>query len=48
VKKSRRKKWAECVVGIGEKRNAYRFCWGNMKERDHFVDLGVDGMVTLK
>jgi hypothetical protein len=41
-------KWAERVVGIGEKRNACRFWWGYMKERDHFVEQGIDGRITLK
>jgi len=24
------------------------FCWGSLKERDHFEDPGVDGRITLK
>jgi hypothetical protein len=32
----------------GEKRNTVGFCWGNMKEGDHFEDLGVGGRITLK
>ena len=29
----------------GEKRG---FCWGNVSERDHLGDLGVDGRIILK
>jgi hypothetical protein len=28
----------------GEIRNAYGFWLGNLKERDHSVDLGIDGV----
>ena len=24
------------------------FCWGNVRERDHLQDLGVDGNIILK
>ena len=24
------------------------FCWGDLRERDHFEDLGVDGRVIFK
>jgi hypothetical protein len=34
---------------MAEKRNAYRvLVGGNLKEGDHFEDLGVDGRITLK
>jgi hypothetical protein len=33
---------------VGGKRNACRDWWERLKERDHFVDLGVDGDKTLK
>jgi hypothetical protein len=26
----------------GEKRHAYRFWWGNLRERDHLEDLGME------
>jgi hypothetical protein len=29
---------------MGVERNAYRIWWGNLKERDHFEDLDVDGI----
>jgi hypothetical protein len=35
-------------ASMGEKRNAYSVSWGNLKERDHVEDLGVDGMVIVK
>jgi len=25
-----------------------RFCWGNLRERDHLKDPGVDGRIILK
>jgi hypothetical protein len=33
---------------LGENRNAYRVLVGNLKERDHLKDLGIDGRVTLQ
>jgi hypothetical protein len=32
----------------GEKRNAYRFWWGNWKERDKLEHLYLDGTIGLK
>jgi len=32
----------------GEGRGAYGVSWGDLKERDHLKDLGVDGNITLK
>jgi hypothetical protein len=31
----------------GEEKSAYRVLVGNLKEKDHFEDLGVDGRVIL-
>jgi hypothetical protein len=31
-----------------EERNLYRFLWRSLKERDHWEDIGVDGVVMLK
>jgi len=25
-----------------------RFCWGNLRERDHFEDPGIDGRIILR
>ena len=33
-----------CVC-VGEKRNGYMVWWGNLKERDHLEDLGLDGRI---
>jgi len=33
---------------MGEKRNVYRFWWGNCKERDKLEDLCLDGKIGLK
>jgi hypothetical protein len=33
----------------GERRGVYRVCWwGNLKERDHLGDEGVDGRIILR
>jgi len=31
-----------------ERRDAYRFWWRNLKERDHLEDPGLDGRIILK
>jgi hypothetical protein len=36
------------VARVGERRDAYGFWWGDLRERDHFQDLGVDGRIILK
>jgi len=40
---SRRMRWAGHVARMGERRGAYRFRWGILRERDHFGDTSVDG-----
>ena len=32
---------------MGEKRGVYRIWWGNLRERDHLGDPGVDGRIIL-
>jgi len=41
-------KWAGHVSRTVEKRYAYRFWWGNLRERDHLEDPGVDGRLILR
>jgi len=50
VIKSRRMRWAGHVARIGERRGeAYTgLWWGNMRERDHLGDPGVDGRIILR
>jgi hypothetical protein len=33
---------------MGESRCVYRVWWGDLRERDHFEDTGVNGRVILK
>jgi hypothetical protein len=33
---------------MGEKRGAYRFWWGDLREGGHLGDTGVDGRIILK
>jgi hypothetical protein len=35
--------WVGYVAGLGDNEDAYRACWGNLQERDHLENLGVDG-----
>jgi hypothetical protein len=32
----------------GERRGVYRVWWGNLRERDHREDAGVDGKIILR
>jgi len=42
-------RWAGHVARMGETRGVYTgFWWGNMRERDHLGDPGVDGRIILK
>ena len=36
------------VVGIGDRRRIYRILVGNLRERDHVGDGGMDGRIILK
>jgi hypothetical protein len=40
--------WTEHIARVGENRVAYRSWWGNLRERYHLEDAGVDGMIILK
>ena len=41
--KSRIMRWVGHVARRGDRRGAYRDLVGNLKERDHLEDLGIDG-----
>ena len=41
-------KLAGHVARMGEKRGVYRVWWGNLRERDHVGDPGVDGRIILR
>jgi hypothetical protein len=42
---TRRMRWVGHVARMGEGRDVYRFWWGNMRERDHWGDPGIDGRI---
>jgi hypothetical protein len=46
VVKSRRMRWAGHVARMGE--GCTGFWWGNLRERDHSGDPGVDGRIILR
>jgi hypothetical protein len=47
VIKLRRMSWAGYVARIWVGRGVYWVWWGNLKERDHWGDPGVDGRIIL-
>jgi hypothetical protein len=47
VIKSRRMRWAEHVAWMGRREACVRFWWGNLRERDHWGDPGIDGRIIL-
>jgi hypothetical protein len=46
--KSRRMRWAGHVVLWGRGEAYTGFWWGNLRERNHFGDPGIDGRVILR
>jgi len=35
------------VARVGDRRGVYRVWWGNLRERDHLGDPGIDGRIIL-
>jgi len=48
VIKSRRMRWAEHAARMRRGEAYTGFWWGNLRERDHFEDPGVDGRIILR
>ena len=48
VIKSRKMRWAVNLARVGRGEVYTRFWWGNLRERDHFEDAGLDGRIILK
>ena len=46
VIKSRRIRLTEHVARVAERRGVYR--WGNIREKDHLEDPGLDGCIILR
>jgi hypothetical protein len=45
---SRSMRWAGLVARMGERRGVCRVLMGNLKERDHLENPGVDGRIILR
>jgi hypothetical protein len=41
-------RWAGHVARMGERRDYKGFWWGNLRERGHLGDWGVDGRIMLR
>jgi len=41
-------RWEGHVARMGRGAMSTGYSWGNRRKRDHFEDLGVDGMIILK
>ena len=40
--------WAGNVAHMGERIGVCRLWWGNLMERDHLEDQGIDGRIILR
>jgi hypothetical protein len=47
VIKLRRMRWAGHMAQMGSREACIGFWWGNLRERDHCGDTGVDGRMIL-
>ena len=41
-------RWAELVVAMGESRGVYRVLVGDLRERDHLEDPGLEGIIKVR
>jgi hypothetical protein len=41
-------RWAGHVARVGKRRDLYRVLVGNLRERDHLEDPGLDGRIILR
>jgi len=41
-------RWAGHAAFTGKRRGYTGFQWGNLRERDHLEDAGIDGRIILK
>jgi hypothetical protein len=48
VVKSRRMRWAGHVERMGRREVCTGFCWGRLRERDHWGDPDVNGRIILR
>jgi hypothetical protein len=48
VIKSRRIRWAVHVAQMGRREACIGFWWGNLREKDHWLDPSVDGKIILR
>jgi hypothetical protein len=48
VIKSRRMRWVGHIVQKGRREVCIGFWWGNLRERDHWGDPGLDGRIILR
>ena len=48
VIKTRKMRWVGHIAHMGERRGLYRVWWGNLRERDHLGNPGIDGRILLR